>query len=200
VTVLSRYAALPSRLHWEAIEYLLRYHHGTSELKLTIYDPRMQHDSNFIVCYADADLGEEADSSKLTSGIIIFVLGNLVLWRSKKQTLVAKSTMHVEMIASAYGKVQLNWLRDVISETELGTDMTPCIFNDGLNFVTTLNSGNFTSESCHLPLKYHTTLKAIGKGEVKLKHVACTEMLADALTTALGGVKLGEFAKESGLR
>jgi len=200
ISVLGRYAAQPSTLHWEAIKHLLRYLRGTCEYKLTIYDPRLQHDSNSIVCYADADLGGEADSSKSTSGIIIFALGILVLWRSKKQTLVAQSTMQAEMIATAYGKVQVDWLRDVISEIELGADMTRCIFNDGLNCVTTLNSGNFQSESRHLRLKYHTIHEAIAKGEIEIKHVAGTEMLADALTKALGGVKLGEFAKEIGPR
>jgi hypothetical protein len=80
-------------------------------------------------------------------GIIIFALGILVLWRLKKQTSVAQSTMQAEMIATAYGKVQLDWLRDVISETDLGAGITQCIFNDGLNCVTMLNSGNFQSES-----------------------------------------------------
>ena len=108
--------------------------------------------------------------------------------------------MQAEMIATAYGKVQVDWLRDVISEIELGADMTRCIFNDGLNCVTTLNSGNFQSESRHLRLKYHMIHEAIAKGEIEIKHVAGTEMLADALTKALGGVKLGEFAKEIGLR
>jgi len=77
--------------------------------------------------------------------------------------------------------------------------MTRCIFNDGLNCVTTLYSGNFQSESRHLQLKYHTIHKPIPKGEIEIKHVAGTEILADALTKALGGV-LGEFAKDIGLR
>jgi len=200
ISVLGRYAAQPSTLDWEVIKHLLRYLRGTCEYKLTIYDPRLQHDSNSIGCYADADLGGEADSSKSTSGIIIFALGILVLWRSKKYTLVAQSTMQAEMIATAYGKVQLNWLRDVISEIELGADTTRCIFNDGLNYVTTRNSGNCQSESQRLRLKYHTIHEAIAKGEIEIKHVAGTEMLADALTKALGGVKLSEFAKEIGLR
>jgi hypothetical protein len=32
--------------------------------------------------------------------------------------------MQAEMIATVYGKVQVDWLRDVISEIELGVDMT----------------------------------------------------------------------------
>jgi hypothetical protein len=119
-----------------------------------IYDPRVLHNSNSIVCYANANLGGEADSSKSTSGIIIiFALGILVLWRLLKQTLVAQSTMQAEMFPRAYGKVQLGWPQDALIEIDLGADMTRCIFNDGLNYVTTLHSGNFQSEIGHIQLK-----------------------------------------------
>jgi hypothetical protein len=127
----------------------------------------------------------------LTLVIIIFVLGILVLWRLKKQTLVRQSTMEAEMTATASAKVQLDCLQDVISDTELGTDMTRCIFNHGLNCITRLKSGNFQSESRHLRQKYLTIPNAIAKGEIKIKHVAGTETLANALTKSLGEVKLG---------
>jgi hypothetical protein len=71
-------------LYGEAIKHMLRFPLGTCESKLTIYDPRLQHEFNSIVCDANAELGGEADSSKSTSGIIIFALAILVLWRSKK--------------------------------------------------------------------------------------------------------------------
>jgi hypothetical protein len=204
ITTLGRYAAQPSTLHWEAIKHLLRYLRGTAEYKLTIYESnsarisiRRNHDS--IICFADADLGGEVDSSKSTSGILIYVLGILVIWKSKKQTIVAQSTMEAEMIATAYGKVQIDWLRDLTSEMslEIGTRK---ILNDGLNCVTTLNSGNFQSDSRHLRLRYHSIHEAIAKSQIEILHVPGTEMLADALTKALGGVKLGEFVQEVGLQ
>jgi hypothetical protein len=42
--------------------------------------------------------------------------------------------------------------------------------------------------------------EAIARGEIKIKYVAGTEMLTDALTKALGRVKLGQFTKEIVLR
>jgi len=62
------------------------------------------------LCYTDADLRGEADTSKSTWGIIIHALGTLVIWKLKKQSVVAQSTMQAEMIATAYGKVQIDWL------------------------------------------------------------------------------------------
>jgi hypothetical protein len=55
ISVLGRYAAQPSTLHLEAIKHSVRYLRGTCEYKLMIYDPRLQHDSNSIVCYANGD-------------------------------------------------------------------------------------------------------------------------------------------------
>jgi len=39
----------------------------------------------------------------------------------------------------------------------------------------------------------------MAKDEIEIKHVAGTELLPDALTQALGGLKLGEFVEEIGL-
>jgi len=74
------------------------------------HDPILGHDSQSILCKADADLGGEADTSKSTSGIVVYALGTLVIGNSMKQSVVAQSTMQAEMIATAYGKVQIDWL------------------------------------------------------------------------------------------
>jgi len=151
------------------------------------------------LCYAYADFGGEADTSKSTLGILIYTLGTLVIWQSKKQCVVAQLTMQAEMITTAYGKVQIDWLRDLVSEIGIRRGITRRILNQGLNCVTTLNSGNFQSDSRHLRLRYHSIHEAIAKGEIEIKHMAGTEMLAAALTKDLGGVKLGEFVEEIGL-
>ena len=155
-SVLGRHAAQPSTLHWEAVKHLLRYLRGTSDYQLTIYDPRLGqdpshgHDSQSILFYADADFGGKADTSKSTSGIVVYTLGTLVIWKSRNQSVVPQSTMQAEMIATAYGKVQIDWLRDLVSEIGIGRGITRRILNDGLNCVTTFNSGNFQSDSRHL--------------------------------------------------
>jgi len=107
--------------------------------------------------------------------------------------------MQVEMIATVYGKVQIDWLQELTSEIGIGTGIMGCILDDGLNCGATLNSGNFQSDSRHLRLWYHSIHEAIAKVEIEIKLVAGTEMLADALTKALGGVKLSEFGEEIGL-
>jgi len=117
-----------------------------------------------------------------------------------KVSAVAQSTMQAEMIATPYGKVHIDWLRDLISEIGIGSDITRRILNNDLNCIMTLNSGNFQSDSQHYRLRYHSIHDTIAKGEIEIKHKAVTDILAEALTKALGGVKLGEFVEEIGLR
>jgi hypothetical protein len=149
--------------------------------------------------YAVTRLGGEADMSKSSLGIVVYTLGTLVNMKSKKQSTVTQSTTQAEMIATAYGKVQINWLRDLMSEIGIGRGITRRMPNDRLNSVTTFNSGNFQSDSRHLSLLYHWIYEAIANRVVEIKHVAGTQMLADALTKALGGVKLGELVEDIGL-
>jgi hypothetical protein len=201
-TALGIYAVQPSTLHWEAIKHLLQYLKGTAEYKGIIYDlarTSLGRDHDSSPCFADADLGGEVDSSKTTSGMLIFILGILVIWKCIMQTIVAQSTMEAEMIATAYGKVQIDWLQNLASEMGLGIG-TRKISNDGLNCVMTLSRGNFQSDSRHLRLQYHSIYKAIAKSQIEAFHVPGTEMLAVALTKALGGVKLREFVQEVGLK
>jgi len=104
------------------------------------------------------------------------------------------------MTATAYGKVQSDMLQYLTSEITIASkDITRRILHDGLNCVTTLNSSNFQSDSRHLLLWYHPIHEAIAKDKIEIKHMAGTEMLADALTKALVDVKLGEWVDGIGL-
>ena len=52
----------------------------------------------------------------LTTGYYTFVWGNLVTWRSKKQTMVVKSSVEVEFRALTYGICELLWLKILLNE------------------------------------------------------------------------------------
>jgi hypothetical protein len=112
-TTLGRYSSNPHQNHWTAVKHLLRYLKATASKKLALTS---QSSSTPIVAYADADLGGETHTGKLTTGYLLYDLGILVLWKSKKQTLVAQSTMESELIASAAVKRQIDWFTGLLSE------------------------------------------------------------------------------------
>ena len=59
--------------------------------------------------YNDADWNSLLDDSKATSGYIFNITGGAVAWKSKKQTILAQSTMESEMIALAAASEEASW-------------------------------------------------------------------------------------------
>jgi hypothetical protein len=105
-------------------------------------------------------------------------------WKSKKQTIVAQSTMESELIASATALRTVNWITGFRSEIGIdnGIGGAPLLFNDNQACVTVLTSGNFKSDNRHLRVQYYTIYDSIALGTLAIEHIAGDEMLADALT------------------
>ena len=88
-------------------------YHGSKEVLWNGYD----HEDK-LVAAVDADLGGCKDTEKSTSGMVVWLNGGPVSWKSKRQSTVSQSTTESEMKAAAYCGCEVSWLRDLV--TELG--------------------------------------------------------------------------------
>jgi hypothetical protein len=204
VGVLGPYAADPGISHMQAVQHLFRYLKRTVDHELPIYDPERAPapaHQNPVVAYADADFGGDVDDAKSTSGYLIYAHGSLVDWKSKKQTIVAQSTMEAELIASATALRTVNWITGFL--TEIGIDNgiggSPLLFKDNQACMTVLTSGNFKSDNRHLRVRYYSIYESIALGTLAIEHTAGDEMLVDALTKPLDGTKNRLFVSRLGM-
>ncbi|CAL1388160.1 unnamed protein product [Linum trigynum] len=114
VGLLGRFNSFPSREHWNAIERVMRYLKRTANLGI-----HYQRFPAVLEGYSDADWNTLSDDSKATSGYVFNIAGGAVSWKSKKQTILAQSTMESEMIALATASEEASWLRGLLSEIPL---------------------------------------------------------------------------------
>jgi len=93
---------------------------------------RLGIDPDTITCFANGDFEGDVELSKSTLGILIYILGILVIWTFKWQTLVAQLTMEADTTAMAFEKVPIDELWDFTLEIPLGIDDLKRL-NDGLD-------------------------------------------------------------------
>ena len=83
------------------------------------YDLFYKKSPTVIEIFSNAD-GNTLSSDSLSTTSYIFTLGSCAIcWESKRQTIIAYSTMEVELIALALASEKENWLRDLLYEISL---------------------------------------------------------------------------------
>ena len=96
----------PRQPHFEAVCRILRYLKGAPGRGL-LYRPST---SLSVTGYSDADWAGSRSDRRSTSGYCTFVGENLVTWRSKKQTVVARSSAEAEYRAMAHTASEMLWV------------------------------------------------------------------------------------------
>jgi hypothetical protein len=66
--------------------------------------------------YTDADWAGCTIDRRSTSGYCIFIGGNLVTWKSKKQKVVSRSSAEAEYRAMANGTCEGIWIKTLLEE------------------------------------------------------------------------------------
>ena len=92
VNILSQFMHSPRNSHFQAANRILRYLKGTSRLGIT-YRKTGKLD---LILYTDSDFAGSRMDYGSTTGYCTIFGGNLVTWRSKKQSVVSKSSTEAE--------------------------------------------------------------------------------------------------------
>ena len=69
-----------------------------------------------VEAFTDADLKRSPSNKRFIAGYCTFLSGNLITWKSKKQTVVARSSAEDEYQAMAHTSCELLWLKHFLEE------------------------------------------------------------------------------------
>ena len=100
LSIVSQFMHNPGEQHMNAVMRILRYLKSTPR-KGILFTKNEYYQS--MDAYTDADWDGVVDDRHSTSGYFTFVGGNLVMWRSKKQNVVSRSSAEDEFSGMALG-------------------------------------------------------------------------------------------------
>ena len=101
VSVVSQFMHNPSEDHMDAVIRTLRYLKSSHRKRLLFSNNGHLR----INGYTDADWAGNISNRRSTSSFFMFIGGNLVTWRNKKQNVVALSSVEVEFCGMEKGCV-----------------------------------------------------------------------------------------------
>ena len=195
VSVVSRYMHDPRTGHMEAVYRILRYLKNSPGRGLW-FKPN-QHLN--VEGYCDADWASSLDDRRSTSGYCIFVGGNLVSWRSKKQEVVARSTAEAEYRAMALSLSEMIWMKGLLAELHVLRSNTVMLHCDNKSAINIANNPVQHDRTKHVEIDRFFIKEKIDCGILKLDYVKSSEQLADCLTKGLGSNECIAICNKLGL-
>ena len=119
VSVVSQYMFSPIVDHWAVVEEILYYLKGALGRGI-LYN---NHGHNRLECFTDADWAGSKKDRRSTSGYCVFVGGNLVSWKSKKQSVVSQSSAESEYKVMTRSVCEIMWLHRLLMEVGIKTSV-----------------------------------------------------------------------------
>nr|CAD1839613.1 unnamed protein product [Ananas comosus var. bracteatus] len=115
VSVLSQFMSSPTVTHWEALRQILCYLKGAPGRDILYKN----HEHSNIECFSYADWAGSKVDRRSTTRYCVFVEGNLVSWRSKKQSVVSRSSAESKYRAMAQSVSEVMWIQQLLDEVGL---------------------------------------------------------------------------------
>ncbi|KAI3791818.1 hypothetical protein L2E82_05681 [Cichorium intybus] len=145
-----------------------------------------------LIGYADAGYLSDPHKARSQTGYVFMSGGTAISWRSQKQTLVATSLNHAEVIALNEASRECTWLRSmtqlILTSCGIDKDKSPTlIYEDNAACVAQMKEGYIKSDRTkHIPPKFFEyTQERIKNQQIELKYVQSSNNAADLFTKAL---------------
>jgi transposase InsO family protein len=195
VSVVSQFLEAPRVSHWEAITRIIRYLKRQPGLGI-LYRP---NGHLRVEGFTSADWAGSPSDRRPTTGYCTFFGGNLVTWKSKKQTVVARSSAEAEYRAMAYTATELTWLQHFLQEIGFSAPTPIPLSCDNQAAIHIASNPVFHKRTKHIEVDCHYVRDKILNGDISTTFVKSGDQLADMFTKSLCRNRLEFICSKLGL-
>ncbi len=197
VGLLARFCANPGDRHWDLAMRVFRYLKYTATYGIWM-DGKM---NDFTVkVYADADWAGDHETRKSTSGCLIKVFGSPVLYSSKRQRSISRSTLEAEYIAASQAAQNLQWILLFLTELGISIEKPVPFYMDNVSAIGAIKTGNITDKTKHIDISYKIARELSKDGIIGVDYLETEKMEADILTKPLSRYRNAVLLEKIGIK
>ena len=141
----------PSMDHMKIVRRVLRYLKGFIGRGILMHNNNHTHISGYI----DADWAGNALDCKSITGFCTFVRGNLVTWKSKKQSVVARSSAEAKYRVMALTAYELIWLKNLLLDLGFPHQQPMSLYCDNQAVMHIASNPVFHERTKHIEVDCH---------------------------------------------
>ena len=194
VSMLARFMSCPKEVHWEGVKRIFRYLKKTINYGL-VYDGSKDLE---LLGYADANYVSDLSDCRSTTGYLYKLSNAAILWKSSKQTSVARSTADAEYMSVGLCSTEAVWIKNLMMELEIKLlyENPVKIFGDNQCCLKIISNPIFHNRMKHIAVQYYYTRELVNDKIISLEYIKSSENTADLFTKALDK-KLFEYHRNS---
>uniref|UniRef100_A0A6N2MZF3 Integrase catalytic domain-containing protein n=1 Tax=Salix viminalis TaxID=40686 RepID=A0A6N2MZF3_SALVM len=196
VSLVSQFMHAPTDHHLSMVKRILRYLKGTIGRGLVM--SRNNHTN--VMGYTDSDWAGNQLDRRSTTGYCMFVGGNLVSWKSKKQHVVARSSAEAEYRAMAAAACELVWLRSLLADMGCPSTTPMNLFCDNQAAMHIAKNPVFHERTKHIEVDCHYIRQQVQSNNITTYHVRTGDQLADVFTKAVPSSQFNRLLCKLGSR
>ena len=173
----------PTNEDWNKVKRIFQYLKHSIDLKLTF----TKENEKKITGYSDSDFAaitKGDDKRKSTSGYVFIKNNAAISWKSKRQPIIATSSMEAEYIALHTCSNEALWLRKLQKELE-NEEIPIVIYEDNQSAIKLTEHEQHSDRSKHIDIRYHSIRERITNNQINVKYIPTAKQTADVLTKAL---------------
>ncbi|XP_057487537.1 uncharacterized mitochondrial protein AtMg00810-like [Actinidia eriantha] len=151
VHIVSQFLTSSTIVHWAVVLRILRYLCGTQFQSLLLPSTS----SLQLRAYSDADWASDPVDRKSTTGFCIFLGDSLIFWKSKKQSVISKSSTEAEYHAMVSTTTEIVWLRWLLADMDVSVSSPTPMFCDNKSAAQIAHNSIFNERTKHIKIDCH---------------------------------------------